>query len=742
MLKFRAIYIGILAIIVGIALYAVDFGFLKAIEFKSYDLRFRMRGHLDAHPDVLVVAIDAKSVDELGRWPWERSKIAKVVSFLDKSGASAVGLDIVFSEPETKGVDDELEKVLVKWQDTAPGRELLSALAKPGGDELLARALTDTRTVGGFYFITMPSEASERKDEVIKRTRKSLSNASFEISKGDSDSAFLLTAYDAEVNIPIISDSMALSGYFSIDPDPDGVIRRVPMAVKYENSLYAPISAKMISMYRNKAPLMIEFKEYGVSSYKIGGEFIPTDEIANMLINFHGPGGADGGTFEYFSFSDLYYKRIAPETFKNKLVLIGATETGIYDMRTTPFGTVYPGVEIHANAISNMLLGSYIKKGDEQVFIDLFSIIILGLILGWLLPKFHHALYCAVAFIFFLILYYFFIYIMFARFNMWLNAMYPTIVILLSYTGIEIYRNTVVEKKAKQIKRTFQNYVSSSVVDEMLKAPDRIKLGGEKKVLSVMFSDIRGFTSISESAEPEIITTFLNNFLTPMTEAIFEHSGTLDKYMGDCIMAIWGAPVTLENHAELSCRTALEMMKRLEVVRNNSTSHIGRAIDIGIGINSGEMVIGNMGSDLIMDYTVIGDNVNLASRLEGINKVYGTNIVISESTYSLIKDSGIKLRRLDRVKVKGKKKPVGIFELFHEKILESVDCDLLTKEFELALDDYRSGLWNDAENHFKMILNDIFPDDGPSKVYLERLDYFRKHPVPDDWDGVFVMKGK
>ncbi len=740
--KFRPIYIGILTVLVGVVLYALDFEFLRVVEFKSYDLRFRLRGHIDAHPDVCIAAVDPKSIDELGRWPWPREVMAGGLSYLNESGASVVGLDIVFSEPEKNPVKDEIKKLLDKSYETNLTGRISEFLNRPGGDDMLAEAFSGSKTVGGFFFITMPWEASERDEEFRSGVRRALSNAAFTVTKGDASGAFMIEAFDAEVNIPELSSRLPLSGYFSVAPDDDGVIRRVPMAIRYDGTVYAPLSAKMVSMHKNSAPMLIEFREYGVSGYKIGDSEIPVDEVGNMLVNYHGPGGEEAGTFEYFSFSDIYNRKIDPARLKGKLVLVGATETGIYDMRTTPFGTVYPGVEVHANAISNMLSGSYIMKGDMQVVMDLISIVALGLSLCVLLPKFHKAIYSAASFTVFLGVYYGFIYLMFSSLNMWLNAVYPTIVAVITYGGMEVYRNTVVEKKAKQIKKTFQNYVSSSVVDEMLKSPDSIKLGGEKKVLSVMFSDIRGFTKISESAEPEVITSFLNSFLSPMTKAIFEHQGTLDKYMGDCIMAIWGAPVSLENHAEMSCKAAVEMMRLLEIVKNESTSEIGKAIDIGIGINSGEMIIGNMGSDMIMDYTVIGDNVNLASRLEGINKVYGTNIIISEFTKKLLGETVIPMRKLDIVKVKGKAKPVAIYEILHSRITQNTDSGRLITTYEEALSSYLNRQWADAEEKFRFILEHLRKDDNPSKIFLSRLAYISENPVPDDWDGVTVMKDK
>jgi adenylate cyclase len=327
----------------------------------------------------------------------------------------------------------------------------------------------------------------------------------------------------------------------------------------------------------------------------------------------------------------------------------------------------------------------------------------------------------------------------FSCFNIWLNLIYPVLTMLAIYLGITVYRYIKEEREKKKIRGAFQYYLTASVINEMLKDPTKLKLGGDKKDLSVLFSDIRGFTTISEKLTPEELVHLLNEYLTAMTNIVFQYDGLLDKYMGDAIMAVFGAPLSQPDHAQRACLTALGMLSELQRLQKKWQEEGRPILNIGIGINTGDMVVGNMGSEMRFDYTVMGDNVNLGSRLEGINKEYGSNIVISEFTYNAIKEA-MCCRELDYVRVKGKKLPVRIYELLDEKKNENKWKELITN-FEEGLTLYRAARWDEAIDIFQKALS-IRPEDGASRLYIERCRNLKEEPPAQPWDGVFTMTRK
>jgi len=320
-----------------------------------------------------------------------------------------------------------------------------------------------------------------------------------------------------------------------------------------------------------------------------------------------------------------------------------------------------------------------------------------------------------------------------------MNLIYPVLTMTTIYLGITVYRYVTEEREKKKVRGAFQYYLTASVVNEILKDPSKLKLGGDKKNLSVMFSDIRGFTSISEKLSPEELVRILNEYLTAMTDVVFKYDGLLDKYIGDAIMAVFGAPLDQPDHALRACRTGIEMMSELRRLREKWAAEGRPDINIGVGINTGDMVVGNMGSQMRFDYTVMGDSVNLASRLEGTNKEYGTNIIISEFTHEIIKDE-LFCRELDAVRVKGKKLPIRIFELLGDR-KDAAQWQEFVGRFETGLAKYRTGLWDEAIAAFRGVL-DVKPADFPAKLYIDRCEALKEHPPVEEWDGVFTMTKK
>ncbi|KAF0159070.1 MAG: adenylate cyclase [Syntrophaceae bacterium] len=747
LLQITPLKITIFVILVALALFLSDFQFLRLVELKTLDLRMASRGKIAPGDETVIAVIDEQSVSELGRWPWSRTTIARLVDQLKKGGAKAVGFDIVFSEPDDNTTLKTINALAAEMKksgisDSNVTRLLAKKRTAADTDAILAASIHKAKNVTLGYFFHFPRKGHEKDLAHITTQRIADNAARIENSRyaminsttDKPDDSYLPRAYAPEANISSLADAAQNGGYFNMIPDSDGSYRWSPLVIAFGDNYYSSLAVSLVHAYLDFPALSLNLEPYGAKNVGIGDILIPTNESGQLLINYRGP----PRTFLHYSVADILKGNIPPETFANKIVLVGATAIGIYDLRVTPFSSTYPGVEIHATVIDNILHQNFLTHSSFTHFIDICAIIFFGLAVGLLIPRLRPISGMIAAFLMIaaFVAVNFFI---FFRFNIWLNLVYPFVTMAMIYLGITIYHYFKEEREKKKIRGAFQYYLTASVINEMLKDPAKLKLGGDKKDLTVLFSDIRGFTAISEKLTPEALVALLNEYLTAMTNEVFQHDGLLDKYMGDAIMAVFGAPISQPDHAHRACLTALAMMKALRQLQKKWKDEGRPAFDIGIGINTGDMVVGNMGSEMRFDYTVMGDMVNLGSRLEGTNKEYGTNIIISEFTYEKVKDS-ICCRELDGVRVKGKIKPVKIYELLGEKKDEANFKDLIDA-FAKGLARYREGKWDEAIAAFQCVL-DIRPGDFVSTMYMERCNNLKEHPPAEPWDGVFVMTRK
>lgn len=741
--------LSIITVLILAVLYIIGPRFLEVVELRALDIRFLIRGPIEPGPEVAIAVIDEKSVDELGRWPWPRSTIAKMIDVLSADGAKVVGFDVGFFEPDAntnlgliKRVDNEINRLGIQNETLA--EMLVKEREQADNDQILTKSISDSKSpiVLGYFFHMMrdesvahikPKEVQAKVDSVTNShyTFVRLASPSLELADTNFTKAFV-----PESNIPELHEAADSAGYFNMFPDPDGTIRWVPMTIQCRDKFYMPLSIQSLRFFLGELPTSLTVTEIGIEKISVGEYDLPTDELGRLLVNFRGP----GRTFPHYSISDIVNERLPKGTFKDRLVLVGATAVGIYDLRVTPFDSLFPGLEIHANVIDNILHQDFLVRPGWTAILDLTAIVLFGLLMGMALPRLS-AITGPLMGIALGLMWAGLNYYLFTK-GIWINIVYPILTLIASYTIVTVYRYMTEEREKKKIKGAFSYYVNPSVVSEMLKNPDMLKLGGDKRMMTVLFSDIRGFTTISEKMDPEALVHLLNQYLTSMTDIVFKYDGLLDKYIGDAIMAVWGAPLSQPDHARLACRTSLEMMAELETLRKtwaDSGDDIPY-LDIGIGLNSGPMVVGNMGSESRFDYTVMGDSVNLGSRLEGANKQYGTNIIIGEVTYEQIKDE-MYCRELDSVAVKGKELPVRIYELIGTPGDAGEDKLTLARTFTRGVAAYKKQRWDDAERIFSAI-HKRFPDDEPTRLYLERVAELKENPPPDDWDGVFVMKTK
>lgn len=734
--------ISIIIVFIVIIFYFVNFPFLNFMELKTLDLRFMSRGERVPGGETVIAAIDEKSLTELGRWPWSRTTIGKLIDVLKDSGARAIGFDVVFAEPDEHamiGQIADIEKDLkrIGKADVGITRILNNKKKEADTDAILAKSIERAGNVTlGYFFYMSDKDIGHMKTEDMERATEYISDSKIQIVQylGKPLTDPVMQAYAVAPNIQQLSKAAENSGYFNAFPDVDGINRWASLVIKYKDNYYPSLSLAVLEQYLDWPTMSLIMTDYGLDGIKMGSVHIPTDEAGRVLINYLGP----LRTFPYYSITDIVNGRMDKGILKDKIVLVGATATGIYDLRVTPFSAVYPGVEIHATVIDNILRQNFVQRPGWTGLIDIFAIIVLGLIAVPVLSRVKavFGLVCSLALI---VIYVMINRYVFTGYNLWLNLVYPLLSIVLVYVSISLYRYITEERERKKIRGTFQYYLSGPVIEEMLKDPSKLKLGGEKKDLTVLFSDIRGFTTISEKLSPEELVHLLNEYLTVMTDQVFKYGGLLDKYMGDAIMAVFGAPIDDPNHPALCCRTALAMMDELKKLQKKWTDEERPVLAIGIGINTGDMVVGNMGSEMRFDYTVMGDNVNLGSRLEGINKEYGTNIVVSEYTHERIKDDFF-CRELDAVRVKGKILPVRIYELMGERTNSDKWKEYVTP-YEEGLKKYREGRWDDAINDFVAALA-INPDDYPSQMYIERCKTLKENPPEGTWDGVYTMTKK
>ena len=622
-IKRTGIYIALIVAVTLSILHLMNFKFFEVLEAKTLDLQFALRGPIAPGPETVIATIDEKSINRLGRFPWPRSTWGRVVDRLTEEGAKVIVFDVFFTEPEAVASDDLFQRAIMQ-----SGRVVLPMVfdfAESGYNE---SGFTDQKL--DFLF---PSAYMALKNTDIP---SSLPRAKMVLPTLLRFSTYAKTL-----------------AHINMNPDVDGTLRWEMLAVDFQGDYYAPIGLQAARLYRDVPMEKMALDLSG--QVQVGDTVIPTDVFGRMLINYRGP----NKTFPMYSISDLLDRTLPAGTFKDKIVMIGATAIGIYDLRVTPYSTNMAGIEKHASVVDNILKGDFLRRAPD---VDIPLVLVFTLILGILIPRLG-AQSGAAVFIALFTGYSGFVYYLFIAKGIWFSWIYPASALFFGYTSQTAYRFFTEERRAKDIRKMFSSYVSKRIVDELIRDPSKAKLGGDRKEISVLFSDIRGFTSFSEKHRPEEVVTQLNEYLGAMTNVVFDYDGTLDKFVGDAVMAFWGAPLDQADHAERACKCGLAMIDRLQELQKKWESEGKYVIDIGVGINSGDMIVGNMGAEgKKMDFTVIGDNVNLGARLESLTRKYNNHIIISEYTYEKVKNL-VKVNELGSVTVKGKEQPVVIFDL-------------------------------------------------------------------------------
>jgi adenylate cyclase len=721
--------------------------FLDNIELKTLDVRFQLRRDRTPGRAVVIVAIDPKSQDVLGRWPFPRSYFAQAVDFLRESHARVIAFDMNFPQPDAnsglealRSVRADYDQLVARPAHTAAFESRLkSREALADNDQQFAAALSryDNAILG--YFAVSFEEAKSQNQERLKAF---LDILSFQAYPQVIHPEYVKYFEGPETqgispNLPEFASAAKNFGFFDLVPDADGIVRRAPAVLLFQGNLYPSLDVAAALAFTNNSldQVKVIFNPNGVEKIALGQLTIPADHQGFVQLDYDGK----SGTFPTYSLADVVQRKLSPGLFRDKLVIVGPTAPGIIGMPLTPIQqTGFPGVEIHANLIDDILYQHFIRRGPREFLTDLAFIVLFslgaGVLFSMLNPLRATLLLASSQFLFFWMTYY-----LFAFQRIWVADFLPMSTLFVTYAGIVSYRFFFEEGEKKRVRSAFSQYMHPALISQMLNSPEGLRLGGEEKELTALFADIRGFTTLSENLTPAQLVELLNEYLTEMTEVIFKNWGTLDKYIGDAIMAFWGAPYPQSDHALRACRTGLEMLTTLQRLQEGWASRGVPRIDIGVGINSGLMLVGNMGSKRRKNFTIMGDSVNLASRLEGINRQFGTNLIISESTFLLVKDQVV-ARELDLIRVKGKLQPVKVYELLG-LAPDAPRFEALVSRFEKGLEAYRGGEWQTAIEIFQQLLED-HPQDAPSQVFIERCLNLLARPPEGSWDGIFVMKTK
>src|SRR5665213_1646475 len=720
-----------LALLIGFAaLRIADPGPIQELRIRTFDTFQRIDPRVKTARPVTIVDIDENSLAKLGQFPWPRTRIADLVTDLTRLGAVVIAFDVIFSEPDRLNPDVAADTFRDLDEES---RARLRAL--PSNDQLFADAMGRSRVVLGES--GLPYVVAEL-DKTLPVTGLAM--------LGEDPQRFMFKFTGLLRNTPVLEKAAGGRGMLTINPERDGIVRRVPMIMQAQGATMPSLSFETLRLAAGTDTIFIKSDRAGIQSIGVKGFSIPTDRNGQLWVHFarHDP-------LIYLSAIDVLDGSVAPEKIKGKLVLIGTSAVGLNDIKTTPVSPAMPGVEIHAQVLEAALTRSLLTQPPYGAALEFAAALLLGLLVIALAPMLGPVTLVAVGALFATLLigtsWYFY-----TQHRLLIDFTYP----LLSTTSIYlslVFASFVREQaQRRQIRSAFGRYLSPALIEQLAQSPEKLVLGGEEREMTIMFSDVRGFTTISESYkhDPQGLTTLMNRFLTPLTNAILARKGTIDKYMGDAIMAFWNAPLDDKKHQLNACEAAVEMLERIDVLNKEREieaqdgGHTYIPINVGVGLNTGTCVVGNMGSDLRFDYSVLGDSVNLASRLEGQSKEYGFPIIVGSNTALAVKDS-FAILELDFIMVKGKKEPEviyaiagrqdtaqsGRFQRLRNLTIEMLAC-YRSRDWDGAMAAIERGRRTDDAHVLELLYN----------LYETRIRGYRESPPPEDWNGAFALLTK
>ena len=698
---------------------------MDRLDLMLYDLRFNVLLPY-SHPQpsaqpVVIIDIDERSLKEVGHWPWSRKTVAELVDKLVAAGVVSITFDVVFSEPETN-----MAQAIAAEQPagTALASSLQALAPAFDYDSLMAASIGKTDVIlgyilhrGAFHTGVMPDSRIEIAVEDVRRT-----------------SVEHMGGYTA--SIPALQQAARAQGFINGDPDPDGTVRRAPLVLRYGDQLYPSLAMQTAMTYLLLDTVKPEVIDGSIQSFMLGDKQIHTDAKGQMLVPYRGR----QGSFPYIPAVDVLQGKVDPKLLSGSIAMVGTSAIGLVDLRTTPVGAMYPGIETQATLVDALLRGAAPYKPDFAAGVNAVTILLLGIILAVLLPFLGPTMMTLLTTL---------ILSAAVASTVWLWQVHgldlpvsgPLLVVLMLYVLNIAFGFFTSSQQKEQIKGMFGQYVAPAHIDRLLDDPAALSFAGESKKMTVLFSDIRGFTDMSETLSATDLKNLLNRYFTPMTAIIFEQQGTIDKYVGDMIMAFWGAPLNDPQH-ELHAVMAAMLMQKKQAALREEFERIGLpAIHTGIGINTGAMNVGDMGSTYRRAYTVLGDAVNLGSRLESITKFYGAAILVSESTYAAVQEAFV-WREVDYMQVKGKKEAIRVYEPLVLRAEASAELLQQVEQYAAARAAYLARHWDEAQGLYSALAEQSAVFKKLCTIYLQRIARYRSEQLPDDWCGVWQHDSK
>jgi adenylate cyclase len=703
---------------------------LENLRLRNFDLYQVIKPRTPTIKPVVIVDIDEPSLHALGQWPWPRTLLAELVAKLQQAGSAAIAFDIILSEPDR--MSPAAVAATLPQIDPAT-REKMQSL--PSNDDVLAQVMANSgRVVLGQSAILTPTPPAED----LPRTGIA--------TIGPDPSRFLLTYAGLLRNLPVLEKAAGGRGALTLRPERDGIVRRMPLILKAGDQIVPAMTLDMLRMVTNSGAILIRTDPVGVRAVAVPGLELPTDENGQFWISFspHDPG-------RYVSAKDVLEGKVPADRFASRLAIIGTSAVGLLDIKATPVETSMPGVEIHAQVLENVLGKTLLSRPNYAVGTEVVITSLVGIATVILAPMMGVMTLLAFGFVVALLLagisWYFYV-----QHGLLFDVSFPLIAIFVIYLTLVFINYFREQKDRRRIRSAFSHYLSPTLVEQLANQPDRLVLGGETRNMTVLFSDVRGFTSISETFkdDPQGLTRLMNRLLTPLTNSIIDRKGTIDKYIGDAIMAFWNAPLDDPSHEVHACAAALDMLRKIEDLNHEREAEALEdgvpffPMTIGLGINTGTCVVGNMGSDLRFDYSVLGDPVNLASRLEGRTKSYGTPIILGARTAEKINGRFAALQ-IDLITVKGKTEPESIYALIGDEAVAARHSFRTIAELtEEMMACYRNRDWDGAEHALQRAkqAEETFGLTEVFNLYLSRIEAFRITPPPESWDGVFAYETK
>lgn len=701
--------------------------FFRLLDNRLYDqILSRTHNHQVSGVPV-IIDLDDDSLTRSGQWPWPRYRVALLLAKLRQAGVLAVGSDILFSEADRSSpqvIKADLKRDLQVEVDFSG---LPPALLD--NDQVLAGVLADGPYVLGYYFNFAASASAAPPDTLVPPLNVTLINT----PGAPSPHRFLLQAAGIVPPLTKLITAAPDAGFFNTMTDEDGTVRRSPLLLSWQEQLYPSLSMATLRTALGKPPVVLKTSSGGIESLRIASTVVPLDSNGRMLVHYRG----GRGCFQYIPAIDVLEDKLPPGSLQGRIALIGTSAAGLKDLRSTPLDPLMPGVEVHATIIDNILTGDFFSRPDWAPGLELCLIIFCGLITSVLIAITNARWTLPVTGLSGFAIWQGGLWFM-ATPKIFISPLFPLLTLVVNFSFLTLMKFRRTEKEKLFFRTAFSRYVSKSLVDQIVDSPEKLSLAGEEKELTIMFTDIRGFSALSEKLTPTEVIDLLHDYFTPMTKAVTNNLGTMDKFIGDAIMAFWNAPVDIPDHKVLAVRSGVEMLSALGELNKKFREKYGFEVNMGIGLHTGKVRVGNIGTDELFDYTVIGDNVNLTSRLEGLTKFYGVRIVMSETLIdSLPKE--FTCQELDMVQVKGRETPLKIYGLFSTQPDKHKSGEL--EIYNEALRQYRERNFAEAARMFSDLRNN-FLDRRLYSLYEERCHHFQEDPPPPDWDFVYSHTSK